>query len=345
MLALAEKKKLCHATNHNLRYYPVRAAGARHDRQRRPRRHPRRTGHLFAGLASVRTDFNWRITRKGQRPAARHGRHRLALDGHDPARHRTLHHRPLRRSEDHPQDPQTAQSRRRDLRRQDAETRAITTKSRSTPRTSAWPCIHLGDTCRGAYTVSQVTAGCKNRFEVAHRRNQGQPVLEPGTSRRTLGRQPQRAQPVASSRTAVADLPEGRSPTPITPAATPKATTTATSSSTSASGAASPTQPADRVPDLRRRPARHATARSRHRVQQEARLGEVRPGSRQEVVRPQSRRWITPAPPIHPCRIDHADKRPARRARASARTACAAWNAVLPALWPASAGSPRPESR
>ena len=76
MVALAAKKNLPNAVCHNLR----------------TRRNPPCPGHLLPGLAPLRNRFQLAHRGRPQRRTPRHGRHRIPLDGHDPAPHRAAHH-------------------------------------------------------------------------------------------------------------------------------------------------------------------------------------------------------------------------------------------------------------
>ena len=86
------------------------------------------------------TDFNWRIEAKDNgtlRAMGDIGSHWMDMIQHLTGLKINVS---VRRSGDLPQDPQEAQVRGRDLRRQDAATATTTTRSRSTPTTSARSC-------------------------------------------------------------------------------------------------------------------------------------------------------------------------------------------------------------
>ena len=153
------QKNLANCVNHNLRYYPVM-------QQIRAMIENGELGEILVVQGTYSqdwllydTDLNWRIDAQRQRPAARDGRYRLALDGHDPARHRAADHRTVRRHADLPQDAQTAEGGGGDVRRQDAEARRTMRRSRSIPTTTARCCSIWATRARGAFTVSQVSAG------------------------------------------------------------------------------------------------------------------------------------------------------------------------------------------
>ncbi len=164
MLALAKKKKLVHATNHNLRYYPM----VQHVRQMV------KNGELgdilvVQGTYSqdwllYDTDFNWRITKKANGPSRVVGD--IGSHWMDMIQHLTgLKITAL------------------------CANTAIVHKTRKKPKGSietfagkllspedydevkidtedfAAVLVELGSRCRGAYTVSQVSAGNKNRFQ------------------------------------------------------------------------------------------------------------------------------------------------------------------------------------
>ena len=140
LVALAKAKNLANCTFHNLRYYPMVQQIRRMREGRRAGRNPVRARHLLAGLAALRHRLELAHRPGGQRPIARHGRHRLALVRHDRARHRPAHHVALRRSADLSTRPASAP---RDPSRPSpasSPSRRITTKSPSTAKTSARCC-------------------------------------------------------------------------------------------------------------------------------------------------------------------------------------------------------------
>ena len=132
----------------------------------RPGRDSGGTGHLLAGLAAVRHRLELAPRFQGQRAVALHGGYRLALVRHGGARDRPAHHLAVRRPADVPQDAQAAQGSDRDVRRENAAARKITRKWRSTRKISARVVFRMGERTRGAFTASQVSAGCKNRLSL-----------------------------------------------------------------------------------------------------------------------------------------------------------------------------------
>jgi predicted dehydrogenase len=164
MLDLAEKKKLCHATNHNLRYYPavqqaraMIAHGELGDIQ------------VVQGTYSqdwllYDTDFNWRILRKHNGPLRTFGD--IGSHWMDQIQHITglpitaicadlkIFHKTRKQ-------PKVAIETFAGKTLQPSDYNEIKIDTED----YGMAMIHLGDTCRGAFTVSQVAAGCKNRFE------------------------------------------------------------------------------------------------------------------------------------------------------------------------------------
>ena len=165
MVDLAEAKKLPNCVNHNLRFYPV-------VQQIRRMIEAGELGEILVVQGTYSqdwllydTDYNWRIEKAGERPPPRRRRHRIALDGSGPASDRLEDHRPLRRPPDRPQDPQEAEEVDSDVRRQDAASGRLR-RSSDRDRRFRSSAGASGDRARGAYTVSQVNAGCKNRFQM-----------------------------------------------------------------------------------------------------------------------------------------------------------------------------------
>ena len=110
------------------------------------------------------TDWNWRVD------AEENGKLRAMGDigSHwmDMIQHLTgfADHGRLRRSRHLSQDPQAAERLGRDFLRQESFSPATTRKFPITTEDFGAVLIHLGDRARGAFTVSQMSAGCKNRF-------------------------------------------------------------------------------------------------------------------------------------------------------------------------------------
>ena len=164
MLDLAEKKKLCHATNHNLRCYPciqqARAMIANGD-----------LGDITIVQGTYSqdwllydTDFNWRITRKANGPLRTMGdigSHWMDTIQHVTGLSITAISADLKIFHKTRKQPKVAIETfaGKTLKPEDY------TKVKIDTEDFGMAMIHMGDTCRGAYTVSQITAGCKNRFE------------------------------------------------------------------------------------------------------------------------------------------------------------------------------------
>ncbi|QOY89060.1 Gfo/Idh/MocA family protein [Paludibaculum fermentans] len=164
MLDLAEKKKLCHATNHNLRYYPAvqqaRAMIANGD-----------LGEIriVQGTYSqdwllYDTDFNWRILRKHNGPLRTMGdigSHWMDMIQHVTGLSITAICADLKIIHKTRKQPKVAIETfaGKTLTPEDYNEVKIDTED------FGMAMLHLGENCRGAYTVSQVSAGCKNRFE------------------------------------------------------------------------------------------------------------------------------------------------------------------------------------
>jgi predicted dehydrogenase len=164
MLALAEKKGLVHATNHNLRYYPavqqIRQMIANGD-----------LGEILVvqGWYSqdwllYDTDFNWRILRKDNGPlrvVGDIGSHWMDMIQHLTGLPITALCADLKIVHKTRKQPMVAVETfaGKTLRPEDYKQIKIDTED------YGGVLLHMGDLCRGAYTVSQVNAGCKNRFE------------------------------------------------------------------------------------------------------------------------------------------------------------------------------------
>lgn len=164
MLELAEKKKLRHATNHNLRYYPAvqqaRAMAARGD-----------LGDILVVQGTYSqdwllydTDFNWRILKKPNGPLrvmGDIGSHWMDMIQHVTGLSITALCADLKIVHKTRKQPKVAIETfaGKTLQPSDYDEVKIDTED------FGMALLHLGDTCRGAFTVSQVSAGCKNRFE------------------------------------------------------------------------------------------------------------------------------------------------------------------------------------
>jgi len=164
MLDLAEKKKLLHATNHNLRYYPAvqqaRAMIARGD-----------LGEILVVQGTYSqdwllydTDFNWRILKKHNGPLrvmGDIGSHWMDMIQHVTGLSITALCADLKIIHKTRKQPKVAIETfaGKTLQPSDYDEVKIDTED------FGMAMLHLGDTCRGAFTVSQVSAGCKNRFE------------------------------------------------------------------------------------------------------------------------------------------------------------------------------------
>jgi predicted dehydrogenase len=164
MLELAESRNLLHATNHNLRYYPcvqqARQMIANGD-----------LGEILVVQGTYSqdwllydTDFNWRILRKHNGPLrvmGDIGSHWMDMIQHVTGLSITALNADLKIFHETRKQPKVA-----------IETFAGKTlkpsdytKVKIDTEDFGMAMLHLGDTCRGAFTVSQVSAGCKNRFE------------------------------------------------------------------------------------------------------------------------------------------------------------------------------------
>jgi len=164
MLELAERKHLCHATNHNLRYYPV----VQHIR--------RMIEHGDLGEILVvqgtysqdwllyDTDFNWRILRKHNGPlrvVGDIGSHWMDMIQHLTGLPITALCADLNIVHKTRKQPKVAIQTfaGKTLRPDEYDEVKIDTEDYGAVL------LHLGEKARGAFTVSQVNAGCKNRFE------------------------------------------------------------------------------------------------------------------------------------------------------------------------------------
>jgi len=167
MLALAEEKRLVHATNHNLRYYPM----VQHVRQMIAAGD---LGEILVVQGTYSqdwllydTDFNWRILAEANgaaRVVGDIGSHWMDMIQHLTGLSITslcgdtmIFHKTRKRPKG---SVETFTGKK--LAPSDYEEIAIDTED------FASVLVRLGDRCRGAYTVSQVSAGNKNsfRFEI-----------------------------------------------------------------------------------------------------------------------------------------------------------------------------------
>jgi len=164
MLNLAEAKGLVHCTNHNLRYYPV-VQQIRRMIQRGD------LGEILVVQGTYSqdwllydTDFNWRILREHNGPlrvVGDIGSHWMDMIQHLTGQKITALCADLNIIHKTRKRPKVAVETfaGKLLRPEDYEEVPIDTEDFGAVL------IHLGDKTRGAYTVSQVSAGCKNRFE------------------------------------------------------------------------------------------------------------------------------------------------------------------------------------
>lgn len=164
MLDLAEKKNLCHATNHNLRYYPMTQQIRRMIENGDLGEILSVDGHYSQDWLLYETDFNWRILRKDNgtlRVVGDIGSHWMDMIQHLTGLPITALCADLEIFHKLRKQPKVA-----------IETFAGTTLRPEDYRqikidTEDFGAVmlHLGDRARGAFTVSQMAAGCKNRFE------------------------------------------------------------------------------------------------------------------------------------------------------------------------------------
>lgn len=166
MLDLAEKKGLCHATNHNLRYYPA-------VQQLRRMIEAGELGEILVVQGTYSqdwllydTDFNWRILRSANGPlrvVGDIGSHWMDMIQHVTGLPITSLCADLSIIHKVRKQPKVAIQTfaGKTLKPEDYTEVPIDTED------FGMVLLHMGDRCRGAYTVSQVSAGCKNRFEIA----------------------------------------------------------------------------------------------------------------------------------------------------------------------------------
>jgi predicted dehydrogenase len=164
MVALAREKKLRNCTHHNLRYYPM-------VQQMRRMVESGDLGEILLVQGTYSqdwllydTDFNWRITRKANGPLrvmGDIGSHWMDMIQHVTGMSITALCADLKIIHKTRKQPKVAIETfaGKTLTPADYDEVKIDTED------FGMAMIHMGDTCRGAYTVSQVSAGCKNRFE------------------------------------------------------------------------------------------------------------------------------------------------------------------------------------
>ena len=168
LLRLAEQSGLVHAVNFNIRFYPQCQEARARVRARRDRRRPADQRRLPAGLAAARDGLELAAGPGGRRRAARGRRHRLALARPRPVRHRPAGRGRAGRPHDvHPRAP-AADRPGRDVQRGRRRARPSTRRWR--PRTPPASCCASSGGARGVLTVSQVSAGRKNRLQLGDRR-------------------------------------------------------------------------------------------------------------------------------------------------------------------------------
>jgi predicted dehydrogenase len=166
MYELAESRGLCNATNHNLRYYPV-------VQQIRRMIENGDLGEVLVVQGTYSqdwllydTDFNWRILKEANGPLRVTGdigshwmdmvQHLTGLSITSLCADLTIMHKTRKQ-------PKVAIQTfaGKMLKPEDYNEVPIDTED------FAMVLMHMGERCRAAYTVSQVSAGCKNRFEFA----------------------------------------------------------------------------------------------------------------------------------------------------------------------------------
>jgi predicted dehydrogenase len=164
MVELAEKKGLCHATNHNLRYYPL-------TQQVRRMVEAGELGEILVVQGTYSqdwllydTDFNWRILRSANGPlrvVGDIGSHWMDMIQHVTGLPITALCADLAIIHKTRKQPKVAIETfaGKTLRPEDYKEVKIDTEDYGSVM------LHLGDRARGAFTVSQCAAGCKNRFE------------------------------------------------------------------------------------------------------------------------------------------------------------------------------------
>lgn len=165
MKEVADKNKLCHATNHNLRYY-----GGTQQIRRMIQNGDLGEILVVQGTYSqdwllYDTDFNWRILRKHNGPlrvVGDIGSHWMDMIQHVTGLSITKLCADLNIVHKTRKQPKVAVETfaGKTLRPEDYNQVKIDTED------FGMVMLHMGPRCRGAYTVSQVSAGCKNRFEI-----------------------------------------------------------------------------------------------------------------------------------------------------------------------------------
>lgn len=165
MLTLAESKKVPHCVNHNLRFYPV-------VQQIRRMIEAGDLGDILVVQGTYsqdwllyETDYNWRIEKQANGPlrvVGDIGSHWMDLVQHLTGQKITslcadlsILHKTRKKPK---KSIQTFAG--KTLQPEDYDTVPIDTEDFGAVL------VHLGDRARGAYTVSQVNAGCKNRFQM-----------------------------------------------------------------------------------------------------------------------------------------------------------------------------------
>lgn len=164
MLDLAEKKGLCHATNHNLRYYPMTQQIRRMIENGELGEILSVDGHYAQDWLLYDTDFNWRILRKDNgalRVVGDIGSHWMDMIQHVTGLPITALCADLEIFHKVRKQPKIAIETfaGKTLRPEDYKEVKIDTEDYGAVL------VHLGDRTRGAFTVTQMAAGCKNRFE------------------------------------------------------------------------------------------------------------------------------------------------------------------------------------
>jgi predicted dehydrogenase len=164
MLELATAKRLCHATNHNLRYYPV-------VQQARAMVAAGEIGDVLVVQGTYSqdwllydTDFNWRIVKKENGPLRTMGdigSHWMDMIQHVTGLPITALCAEIKIIHKTRKQPKVAIETfaGKTLKPEDYNVVKIDTED------FGMAMIHLGSKAQGAFTVSQVSAGCKNRFE------------------------------------------------------------------------------------------------------------------------------------------------------------------------------------
>lgn len=163
MLKLAEKKKVAHAVNHNLRYYPV----VQHIRQFIAAGELGDVLHVQGTYSQdwllYETDFNWRIEAKENgalRAVGDIGSHWMDMIQHLTGLPITALCADLATFHKTRRKPKTAIQTFAGKKSKPADYDEV----KITTEDYGGLLLHLGDSARGAFTASQVAAGNKNRF-------------------------------------------------------------------------------------------------------------------------------------------------------------------------------------